>query len=202
MGQKDRTLYKQVKQKHTRLLQEEMRKEKELERIDDAKPVQMPASSEESEHRQEEYKVDPSPSRKHRRIMKTPQIITLTHDILSHPEVAGTIMRNNITPTVALATVEAICKAAGGDPTKLTLSYSSSYRFRLKAAKEMSEKIKQNWAPPRISVLHWDEKLMSTLDNQYIQEERMPVLISGNGHTKLLGVPKLPTHSTDKQGPL
>ena len=66
----------------------------------------------------------------------------------------------------------------------------------------MSEKIKNNWKPSRISALHWDEKLMQTLDNQYIKEERLPVLLSGEGQTKLLGVPKLPTHSSDTQGKL
>ncbi len=67
----------------------------------------------------------------------------------------------------------------------------------------MSEKIKDSWAPSKFSVLHWDEKLMTcTLDNQYKKEERLPVLLSGEGQTKLLGVPKLPIHSTDTQGDL
>ena len=41
---------------------------------------------------------------------------------------------------------------------------------------------------------------MSTLDNKYIKEERLPVLLSGEGQTKLLGVSRLPVHSTEKQG--
>ena len=64
----------------------------------------------------------------------------------------------------------------------------------------MAEKIKDSWEPSKMSVIHWDEKLMSTLDNKYIKEEHLPVLLSGEGHTKLLGVSKFPLHSTDYQG--
>ena len=42
-----------------------------------------------------------------------------------------------------------------------------------------------------MSLVHWDSKLMSTLDGAGT-EERVPVLLSGVGGTKLLGVPALP----------
>ena len=66
----------------------------------------------------------------------------------------------------------------------------------------MAERIKDSWTPSWLSVLHWDEKLMCTLDNQNINEERLPVLLSGEGQTKLLGVAKLPTPADDTQGNL
>ena len=47
---------------------------------------------------------------------------------LEAPHVAQTMIRNNITPTAALATIQAICTAAGGDPSRLNLSYDSAYR--------------------------------------------------------------------------
>ena len=53
-------------------------------------------------------------------------------------------------------------------------------------------RIKDGWTPSWLSVLHWDEKLMCTLDNQYITEEILPVLLSGEGHTKLLGGAAVP----------
>ena len=124
----------------------------------------------------------------------------MSPEILKNPSVVECFVRNNISPTAAAAAVETIIKASGGDTSKVKLSYSSSYRYRLQAAQEMAEKIKDNWKPAQISVLHWDEKLMSTLDNKYIKEERLPVLLSGEGQTKLLGVSKLSVDSTEKQG--
>ena len=42
-----------------------------------------------------------------------------------------------------------------------------------------------------MSVVHWDGKLMTTLDGGRTAE-RLPVLLSGESGTKLLGVPALP----------
>ena len=73
-------------------------------------------------------------------------------------------VRNYFSPTIAKAAVETIIKVSGGDTSKVNLSYSSSYRYCIKAAQQMAEQIKDSWTPSHISVLHWDEKLMSTLD--------------------------------------
>ena len=54
----------------------------------------------------------------------------------------------------------------------------------------ISNKIKDEWAPPDVGLVHWDGKLMSTLDGD-AKEERLPILVSGLGGTKLLGVPTL-----------
>ena len=57
--------------------------------------------------------------------------------------------------------IETIIKASGGDTSKVKLSYAygTSYRFRLQAAQEMVEGIKDALKPSPVSVLHWDEKL-------------------------------------------
>ncbi|RXG74021.1 hypothetical protein Avbf_03244 [Armadillidium vulgare] len=47
-------------------------------------------------------------------------------------------------------------------------------------------------------VVHWDGKLMATLDSKDT-DDRLPVLVSGVNGTKLLGVPPLPS-STTKAG--
>ena len=49
-----------------------------------------------------------------------------------------------------------------------------------------------SWTPPAVSLVHWDGKLMSTLDGAGT-EERVPVLLSGQGGVKLLAVPALPS---------
>ena len=42
---------------------------------------------------------------------------------------------------------------------------------------------------------------MDTLDNEYAVVERLPILLSGVGGVKPLGVPALPHESTEKSGP-
>ena len=65
-----------------------------------------------------------------------------------------------------------------------------SFRYKESAKTSIVEKL-QSWSPPEVSLVHWDSKLMSTLDGAGT-EERVPVLLSGVGGTKLLGVPALP----------
>ena len=52
---------------------------------------------------------------------------------------------------------------------------------------------------PLLKILvHWDGKLMDTLDSKGM-DDRLPVLVSGADGTKLLGVPPLP-QSTKETG--
>ena len=54
------------------------------------------------------------------------------------------------------------------------------FRYRINTATEIMSDIKKEWTPPEHAAgIHWDEKLMSTLDDKYSYEERLPVLISG-----------------------
>ena len=50
-----------------------------------------------------------------------------------------------------------------------------------------------------MALLHWDGKLMLTLDGANL-EERLPTLLSGIGGMKLLGVPALNTDSSLPMG--
>ena len=68
---------------------------------------------------------------------------------------------------------------------------SHIYRFRNEVLPSITDKIKENWSPPSHALVHWDGKLMETLDGSS-SEERLPALVSGVGGPKLLGVPSLP----------
>ena len=94
-----------------------------------------------------------------------------------------------------------IVTAVEGDPSKLSLSYATTQRYKVETVKTIADKIKENWTPPSIANLHWDGKLMATLDGAS-QQERLPFLLSGVGGTKLLGVPTIPHKSTEKTGDL
>ena len=72
----------------------------------------------------------------------------------------------------------------------------------MQTVQDISEKIKSDWRPPSPAALHWDGKLLETLGDKYKKDERLPVLISGVGGVKLLGVPALPTKSSESAGNL
>ena len=76
------------------------------------------------------------------------------------------------------------------------------FRYRVKAIQNISEKVHANWQPPDPAALHWDGKLMETLTDKYAKDDRLPVLLSGIGGVKLLGVPALPVKSSQPAGDL
>ena len=53
----------------------------------------------------------------------------------------------------------------------------------------IASKIKESWVLPTRGIVHWDGKLMDTLDNEYAVKERLPILLFGIGGVKLLGIP-------------
>ena len=64
----------------------------------------------------------------------------------------------------------------------------------MQTVQDISEKIKSDWKSPSPAALHWDGKLLETLGDKY--------KISGVGGVKLLGVPALPTKSSESAGNL
>eukprot|EP00919_Chromeraceae_sp_WS-2016_P025854 GHVR01061101.1.p1 GENE.GHVR01061101.1~~GHVR01061101.1.p1 ORF type:complete len:234 (-),score=14.23 GHVR01061101.1:159-860(-) len=78
-----------------------------------------------------------------------------------------------------------------GDPIRLSLSYATTQRYRVGTVQTITEKIKENWSPPSVDNVHWDGKLMDTLDCAS-KEERLPVLLSGIG-----AIPHMSTVKTD-----
>ena len=52
------------------------------------------------------------------------------------------------------------------------------------------------WQAPPTALVHWDGKKMDTLDGGG-KEERLPVVLSGGGNTKLMGTPALPPKDPD-----
>ena len=59
--------------------------------------------------------------------------------------------------------------------------------------KNMVDRIKENWTPHEKLLVHWDDKTMDTLDRAS-KEKRLPITVSGYGHTKLLASPSLGTN--------
>jgi hypothetical protein len=64
----------------------------------------------------------------HKRIKKTGENVTIPFDVLKSPKLVSTVVRNNISPTALAATVSSFVSACKGDPTKLNLHHTQSYR--------------------------------------------------------------------------
>ena len=117
--------------------------------------------------------------RSHKRVKKTGTEGLWQHDVLKSPVVVECAMRNKISPTALASITRALICATGGDPSRANLHFSTAYRYKMEAAVSITENIKKSWSPPSPALLQWDGKLMESLDNKYVEEERMTVLVSG-----------------------
>ena len=140
-----------------------------------------------------------APSRSHKRIVKTGTNLHVPHDVLKSPIIVSALTRNKITPTKASSLLSAIISACDGDPSKVSLNYTTAYRYSVEVHNTIAQKIKSDWVPPGIGLLHWDGKLMETLDGAS-KEERLPVLLSGIGGTKVLGVSAIQSTNPEPMG--
>ena len=138
------------------------------------------------------------PKRKHRRISKSGEKIFVPHDILKDPNVVAWSVRNKISHTQVSSFVSMLISTCGGDTSKINLSASTALRYRSAVIPDITKQIKAQWNPSPRMLVHWDGKLMSTLDSKDT-DDRLPILVSGINGIKLLGVPPLPS-STKKIG--
>lgn len=139
--------------------------------------------------------------RSHKRTVKTGTTIFVPHDVLKSQALVSSATRNKITPTAMSATLHALIEACDGETSAVNIHPTTAYRYKLEAANSIVKSLEESWKPPPVGLVHWDGKLMDTLDNSG-KEERLPVLLSGIGGTKLLGVPALPHKSSEPMGTL
>ena len=130
-----------------------------------------------------------TPSRRsHHRQSRSGTLAFIPHDIHKRPRLVSMATRMHITPTQQAALTEAIIEECGGDPTRISRSYSTVDRSRRKVVGDVAQTIREEWRPPASATLHWDSKLMPSLDN-HRREERLTVVVGDNDDLKLLGTP-------------
>ena len=141
--------------------------------------VELVSTSEESDTSAEEDGYAQSTlKRSHKRIVKTGTTIFIPHDILRSPHVVSTSIRNKITPTAMSSTMTSIIAACGGETNVVNLHWSSAYRYKIEGASVITDKIKGNWKPPKVGLLHWDGKLENSLGMSIEQARRTTTNIS------------------------
>ena len=104
--------------------------------------------------------------------------ITVPHDIMKSKNLVSASVRNKVSPAALAAIVGALIEDSGGNKDAVTLSHTQVYSYRLEATQSIAQEIKTNWKPPAKGIVHWDGKLMQTLDGVG-KEERLPILLSG-----------------------
>ena len=140
-------------------------------------------------------------SRSHKRSVKTGVDVHIPHDILKAPIVVQALVRIKISSSAISAVMHEIVTTSEGDPSKLSLSYASTERYKIEAIQNITEKIAENWTPPAAANIHCDGTLMEASDGVG-KVERLSVLVFGIGGTKVLGVPAIRHKSSSFAGSL
>jgi len=94
-----------------------------------------------------------------------------------------------IAPAQQYAFTKALIEESGGNPNKINLSYALADRSRRTVAHATASSCKHQWNVPKLASLHWVSKIMPSLKNANVREERLTVA-SGTSHSvKILGIP-------------
>lgn len=117
----------------------------------------------------------------------TQHIKKTSRDQLFNADVTSALDRNKTSDREAVRLLIPIAAALGHDPDTLPISRSTIKRARTSARHELSKK---TFNPTYPLVLHWDGKILPEIFGKG-SVDRLPVLVSGDGNDKLLGVPKV-----------
>ena len=107
------------------------------------------------------------------------------------PSVAAALDRTKITDRGAVYVLSAAAHSLGHDVSELNINHNSIWRHRREHRRNAPVALKEELRGGCMLIVHWDGKLMQDLTrNESV--ERLPILVSGNGTSQLLNVPKLP----------
>ena len=141
-----------------------------------------------------------STSKSHHRTVRTGTTISIPPDIIRRPKLVALATRLKMTPAQQAVYTHALIAEAGGDPSKVYSSYSTADKARRKVGSKIASTCRKQWIPPKFATLHWDSKLMPSLCNKNITEERLTVVVGNTHELKLLGVPSYQPGTDRKSG--
>jgi len=113
-------------------------------------------------------------------------------------EVSAALDRSKTTDRNAVYVLAATAQSLGHDPKKLIINRESIRQARRKNREIIAKEIKDAFTPGSSLTIHWDGKMLPALQSkEYV--DRLAILVSGEGTTKLLGVPKVHSGTGDAQ---
>lgn len=132
------------------------------------------------------------------------QSVTITKrgrkDFIS-PKLVAALDRCQLSIRDSVYILQAAVEALGLSCDEFPINKSSIQRIRTQTRKIRAESIKSDFKNnvPEIVTVHWDGKLLPSLDVRSSKEERLPILISFGDKEQLLAVPKLESSSGKDQ---
>jgi hypothetical protein len=110
------------------------------------------------------------------------------------------VRRTKISPSHLQLLLLTLINIGGGDAVNISYSYIQKGMNQM--TKDISESIKDQWQAPDHLLVHFDDKLTPVLTHHSTKqkEKRLPVVVSGNGETKLLGIPSIGKKLTNIYG--
>lgn len=107
-------------------------------------------------------------------------------------EVALALDRAEVTNRGAQLVLSSVAKSLGHNVEELNLSYEHIRLSRMTEREKISEQIRETFSAHTALVVHWDSKVMvDYADENNIPLNRLAIILSGNGESKVLGIPKL-----------
>jgi len=104
--------------------------------------------------------------------------------------VASALDRSQISDRKAVYVLSAAASSLGHNVKDLAINRSTIRRTRIETRQRIAAAIKESFTVDVPLTVHWDGKLLPALTGTE-KVDRLPVLVSGVGISKLLGVPKL-----------
>ena len=124
--------------------------------------------------------------------MKVGTNMFIPYNAVADSAIIGFETRTGASTSHTIGLLSTIVERFGREKSKVTLSYSTTYRSRIATVKKYAEAIQEAWICLSPETTHWDGKVMKDLQDQYQQEDMSPILISGNNTHKFLGGQALP----------
>lgn len=192
-GVHDQALSSQIQRKELRVhkqrqFQEKAEKEREL-AVETVRLLDSESSQDEDNNDEVLAIPGPSTSGTHHRVARPGTAAFIPHDILKNPRLVSLAARMKLSPAEQAAYTQAIVEESGGDSSKIAVSYATADRSRRKVTENIATTVREQWKAPGYASLHWDSKLMGSLTDKNVNEERLTVAVGDVNDMKLLGVP-------------
>ena len=94
--------------------------------------------------------------------------------------------RIKLSPAEQVAYIRAIIEEFGGDNSRVVVSYATADRSRREVGEKIAPAVSKEWKPSNFVSLYWDLKLLVTLTDKNVNEERLTVAAGDVNKVKLL----------------